>query len=180
MRRTERYMLLAGVSLTLGLAGTSATFAHGGEDHGAPPPPINTSVAPRATASSEEFEVVTVLADNKLLVYLDRFSSNEPVAGAKLEVEGTGLKGLAEETAPGIYTLAAESVPAAHHPLTISIETTDSADLLTTTLDTTAGTGAVVHVHTWGERAVWLGAAVLALAAGALLLVRRRKQAHRK
>ncbi|MBK6639010.1 MAG: hypothetical protein IPG34_15990 [Rhodocyclaceae bacterium] len=36
--------------------------------------------------------MVTVLADNKLLVYLDRFSSNEPVAGAKLEVEGAGLR----------------------------------------------------------------------------------------
>jgi LPXTG-motif cell wall-anchored protein len=162
------------------LAGTTAALAHGGEDHGAPPPPINTAVAPRASASSDEFEVVTVLADNKLLVYLDRFSSNEPVTGAKLEVEGAGLKGLAEETAPGIYTLAADDVPAAHHPLTLSIETSDSADLLTTTLDTTAGTSAVVHVHTWGERAIWLGAAVLALAGGALLLVRRRKQGHKK
>ena len=35
--------------------------------------------------------------------------------------------------------------------------------LLTTTLDTTVGTAAVVHVHTWGERAIWLGAAVLAV-----------------
>ncbi|MBK6639011.1 MAG: hypothetical protein IPG34_15995 [Rhodocyclaceae bacterium] len=58
--------------------------------------------------------------------------------------------------------MTAESVPAARHPLTISIETSDSADLLTTTLDTTVGTAAVVHVHTWGERAIWLGAAVLA------------------
>jgi hypothetical protein len=172
--------VLLGVALTLGLVSASPVFAHGDEDHGAPPPSVSTAVAPRATASSEEFEVVTVLADNKLLVYLDRFSSNEPVAGAKLEVEGAGLKGLAKETAPGVYALTAESVPAARHPLTISIETTDSADLLTTTLDITAGTSAVVHVHTWGERAVWLGAAVLALAGGVLLLLRRRKQVHGK
>ncbi len=172
--------ILTGASLLLGLAGTTAAFAHGGEDHGAPPPPVSVAVAPRASAASEEFEVVTVLADKKLVVYLDRFSTNEPVVGAKLEIDGAGLKGIAEETAPGIYTLAADNLPAARHPLTISIETSDSADLLTTTLDTGEAPGAVVHVHSWGERAIWGGAGVLVLASGALLLVRRRKQGHRK
>lgn len=180
MRRTKHCAALLVASFALSLASATSAFAHGGEDHGAPPPSVSTTVAPRASATSDEFEVVTLVADKKLLIYLDRFSSNEPVAGAKLEVEGAGLKGVAEETSPGIYALAAESIPAARHPLTISIETTDSADLLSATLDTTAVTSAVVHVHTWSERAIWLGVAVLALAGGALLIVRRRKQAHKK
>jgi hypothetical protein len=39
----------------------SAAYAHGDEDHGAPPPPVTQSMAPRAVAATEEFEVVAVL-----------------------------------------------------------------------------------------------------------------------
>ena len=33
-------------------------FGHGGEDHGAPPPPVAQVVEPRTAAATEEFEVV--------------------------------------------------------------------------------------------------------------------------
>jgi len=153
-----------------------AAFGHGGEDHGAPPPPVTQNMAPRAEAATEEFEAVAVLEDKQLVVYVDRFVSNEPVTKAKVEVEGAGLKGLASESAPGTYVmaLAAELAPA-KHALTISIEAGDSADLLTATLDTSPVAPAAAHAHYWSEWTVWVVAALLLLAAGALLAARRHR-----
>ncbi len=158
------------------LAVTSAAFGHGGEDHGAPPPAISQDVAPRAQAATEEFEVVAALEGKQLVVYVDRFASNEPVANAKVEVEGAGLKGLASQSAPGTYVInLAAAMPPAKHALTISIEAGDTADLLTTTLDTSLPAAIDVQEHGWSKRIVWSLAALLLLAAGALLIVRRRK-----
>lgn len=151
-------------------------FAHGGEDHGAPAPSISSSAAPRAVASSDEFEAVAVLDGKKLVLYLDRFASNAPVVGAKVEIEGGGIKGAAAETSPGVYAMDAASVAPAKHPLTISIEAGDSADLLSATLDVAPPPTGVVHVHGWSEWLVWLSAGVLVLVGGALWAIRRRKQ----
>lgn len=163
------------VLASLLLSVTPAAFGHGGEDHGAPAPAVSQAVSPRAAAFSEEFEAVAVLDGRKLVLYLDRFASNEPVAGAKVEIEGGGLKGVAAESSPGVYAIDAAAMTLAKHPLTISIEAGDSADLLLATLDATPTQAAVAHVHGWSEWAIWLGAAALALAAGGLMAVRRRK-----
>lgn len=164
------------------LTGASAAFGHGGEDHGAPPPAVGRTVLPRAVASSDEFEMVAVLDGKKLVIYLDRFASNEPVTGAKVEVEGDGLKGIAAESSPGVYDLDAAALiglgAAAKHPLTIAIESGDSADLLSATLDTSAPPSELAHTHAWGERAVWFGAALLGLAGGLLWVIRRKKQSR--
>ena len=164
------------------LALAFSAFGHGGEDHGAPPPALSQSVAPRASAATADFEVVAVLEDRKLLVYVDRFASNEPVAGARVEVDSdvVSAQGLASESSPGTYVIQlAADFPAARHPLTISIETSDNADLLSLILDTSQPPGtAAPHTHAWSEWAVWLLAAGLLFAGAALLLLRRRRQ-HR-
>lgn len=153
-----------------------AAYGHGGEDHGAPPPPVTQSMTPRAEAATEEFEVVAVLEGKQLLVYVDRFASNEPVAKAKVEVEGGGLKGLASESAPGTYVMVlATDLAPAKHALTISIEAGDASDLLSATLDTSLAAPGVEHAHYWSEWAVWGIAVLLLLAAGALLAVRRNR-----
>jgi hypothetical protein len=85
-------------------------------------PVVGLSAAPRATARSEEFEAVAVLEDEKLVLYLDRFASNAPVIGAKVDIEGDGLKGVATETLPGVYVMDAVSLAPAQQSLTISIE----------------------------------------------------------
>ena len=158
------------------LSAPLTVFAHGGEDHGAPTPAVSLSVAPRAAANSEEFEAVAVLEGKKLVLYLDQFTSNAPVSGAKVEIEGGGLKGVAAELSPGIYAIDAASIAPAKHALTISIETGDSADLLSATLDVAPPPAGVVHVHGWSEWLVWVSAGVLALVGGVLLVIRRRKQ----
>ncbi|WIM04817.1 MAG: HlyD family efflux transporter periplasmic adaptor subunit [Candidatus Nitricoxidivorans perseverans] len=117
------------------LFASPAAFGHGGEDHGAPPPAVSQDVAPRAAAATEDFEVVAALEGKHLVVYVDRFASNEPIAKAKVEVEGAGLNGLAAEAAPGAYVMnLAAPMPPAKHALTIGIEAADSADLLSATL----------------------------------------------
>lgn len=150
------------VIASLLLAGTSAVFGHDGEDHGAPPPAVSQTVLPRATASSEAFEMVAVLDGKRLVITLDRFASNEPVTGAKVEVEGGGLKGVAAESSPGVYSLDAAALTAAKHPLTIAIESGDSADLLSATLDTSMPPPEVTSAHapSWREWTVWFGAGV--------------------
>lgn len=154
-----------------------SAYGHGDEDHGAAPPPVTQSMAPRAVAATEEFEVVAVLEDKHLVVYVDRYASNEPVAGAKVEIEGVGQQGIAAESAPGTYLLnLAAALPPAKHALTISIEAGDSADLLTATLDTSLAAPAAAHAHYWSEWIVWGLAALLLLVSAALLAARRRKQ----
>lgn len=121
------------------LFAASAAFGHGDEDHSEPAPvpsqAINQAVSPRATTASENFEVVAVLEGGKLALYLDRFASNEPVAGAKVEIEGGGLQGLAAESSPGVYAMSAASITPSKHPLTITVEAGDDIDLLSATLD---------------------------------------------
>lgn len=157
-----------------------SAFGHGGEDHGAPPPPVAQAVEPRTAAATEEFEVVTSLEGQKLVVYVDRFASNEPVAQAKVEIEGAGLKGVASETAPGTYVLDVTTpLPPAKHPLTISIEADDSVDLLSATLDTSASVTTAVHTHGWSEWFVLGISGALFLIAGVLFFVRRHKRAKK-
>lgn len=140
---------------------TLAAFGHGGEDHGAPPPPISRDVAPRAVAATEEFEVVAVLEGKQLVLYVDRFASNEPVTAAKVELEGAGLKGLANESVPGTYVMElAAALPPAKHVLTISIEAANTTDLLTATLDTSFPAITSGHAFDW---TIWIFGTVVAL-----------------
>ena len=167
------------VAVALFSAAFSA-FGHGGEDHGAPPPAVTHAVEPRAAAATGEFEVVTSLAGKKLVVYVDRFASNAPVAQAKVEIEGAGIKGLAGETAPGTYVLdLAAKLPPAKHPLTISIEAGDTVDLLSATLDTSAPAANVAPKQARSERLDWILAGSLLLLAGTVFAAWRHKRAKK-
>ena len=176
------------------LCAAPLAWAHDGEDHGTPspamgltssPPAVSQSVAPRASAKSEDFELLLVADKQALVIYLDSFANNAPVPGAKIEVEGAGLKGTAAEVAPGVYQLAAPALGAGKHALTMSIETADNADLLATTLEIAPKADAAplalppangsAHWMTWGLGGVALVLAlVLGLVAG-MVLSRRRE-----
>lgn len=158
------------------LAGGDSSDGH---SHAAPAPAaVGQSIAPRAVAATESFEVVAVLEDKKLVVYVDHFASNEPVVKARVEVDGAGLKGVATEWYPGTYLLeVATALPPARHALTISIETSDAADLLTATLDTSAVAASVTPLQGWGEWAAPGLIAALLLFTGLLFAARRRTRA---
>lgn len=167
------------LSMILLLSLSPAVFAHGGEDHGAPTPAVTQAIAPRATAGTEEFEAVLIQAGKQLLLYLDHAATNEPVVGATVEIDGGdggGVAGRAVESAPGVYAVDTQALAPAKHALTISIETGDSADLMTATLDLSAPHADVEHAHGWREWLAWIAAGLLGLAAGTLWMIRRRKQ----
>ncbi|MCL4681264.1 MAG: LPXTG cell wall anchor domain-containing protein [Rhodocyclaceae bacterium] len=156
----------------------SAAAAHGGEDHGDGAVPAATGgVAPRAFAQSEEFELVAVLADGKLTLYLDRYADNAPVPGAEVEVESGTFKAVAAQVAPGVYSVPGQVfAQPGKHPLTISVQAGDAADLLTAALDLAPPAAGVEHAHGWGEWTVWGASGVLLLAGAGLVAVRRRKK----
>ncbi len=169
-----RALLLATVIALPAWAGGDSSDGH---THAAPEPIPVVTLSPRAAAATEDFEVVAAIEGKKLVVYLDRFASNEPVTKAVVEVEGGGLKGVAGEIAPGTYALdVATAMSPGKHPLTIAIEAGDTTDLLTATLDISPAAAGEEHVHGWSERIVWIVAGLLLLAAGALLAMRRRNK----
>ena len=45
------------------------------------------NLAPRAEAASEQYELVAIARGGDLVIYLDRFATNESVDGASIEVE---------------------------------------------------------------------------------------------
>ena len=174
-------LLLANVSA---LAGPGA---HGpnGEHLDASPAVRAGSVLPRVDAHTEAFELVAELRPDELTILIDRFQSNEPVLGAKLEVENGALKAVAAFRAErGDYAvtdaamLKALAAPG-EHGLVFTLVAGSDSDLLDGTLVVAAKTssGATAggdhghphgndgnHGHEHGlERAAWIGAGVAAL-----------------
>ena len=177
MKQIKVALLLTAIVVLPVWAGGDSSDGH---SHAAPTPMLTTAIAPRASGASEEFEIVAVLEGKRLVVYLDRFGTNAPVEGAKVEVEGAGLKRLAREINPGTYAIdVATAIPAAKHPLTFAIETADTADLLTATLDISAPNASVEHADGWKQWIAWVVAGFLLLAVGGFLLVRRNKNRNR-
>ncbi|MDX2287300.1 MAG: HlyD family efflux transporter periplasmic adaptor subunit [Hyphomicrobiaceae bacterium] len=94
--------LLAGV---LSLA--HVVEAHEGHDHDQPPP-LNLQVAPRVVAVTPDVELVGVLSGrDRLTVFLHRFATNEPVAGAILSVSADHGSVEAKPEGDGVFTVAA-------------------------------------------------------------------------
>ena len=145
-------------------------WSHDGEDHGAPPPTVRQAVAPRAEAKSEDFELLLVLQPPALLIYLDAWASNAPVPGARLELSGNGVKGVATEIAPGVYQLAPANLGPGRHALTLSVETADSADLLAVQLEVPSAAPAPGTAPSPWPGLKWLGASALLLAGLAMLV----------
>lgn len=118
------------LALTMPLA-----VADPGHDHGivktAPAGPSS----PRIVTESEDYELVGILRDGRLVVFLDRRSDTSPVVDAKIELIVDGQTGVAEPQADGTYVF---SSPVLNKPgereviATISAATGD--DLLLGTL----------------------------------------------
>jgi len=121
------------VGLSLGEAPRTAS-AHG--DDSAAPPPSGASLSPRLAARSGDFELVGVARGRTLNIYLDRFADNQPVVGAKLDVEADGQTIAATAQPDGTYTLTANWVAQpGHHAVIVAIMSGEGSDLLAGTLD---------------------------------------------
>lgn len=149
-------------SLAAALLGTAwlamPAAGHDGHDHGAPPPPVSTTIAPRADASSPDFEVVAIARGDRLTLTLDHFTTNAPVRGAEIEIdtpqgtqkavaEGEGVFGLSAPwlAKPGTYDLA------------ITVQVDSSIDVMTASLtipDLSAGASGKGTIAPVGSRDV--------------------------
>jgi hypothetical protein len=118
-------------------------LAHGDEDHSEPNPVVAAvpmaAQGPRAEAQTDAFELVASLEQDRLVLHIDRFDTNEPVEGAQVEVDTGTMQAKATQSSPGVYWVAQGTLgQPGKHPLTSTIETEDTADLLTATLEVPA------------------------------------------
>lgn len=170
--RTRLAIILTFIALVCGGAGA---LAHEGHDHGNEAPPPSASL-PRGSAASTDFELVAVLRNFELTIYLDRFANNEPVAGASIEVETPEGSRSAEAKDDGSYRLAAPWAKAGgHYNLIFTVAAGETADVLPLTIDVPerGGQGAA-PAGAWGG--FGLGSLLLAgfaIAIGAVLYRRR-------
>lgn len=177
-----RAATLAGALFTA--SALAAPGAHGpnGEHLDGPAQQGSASTAPRLEAKSELFELVATLSGGELSMLVDRFHTNEPVLGAKLEVESGAHKAIARFHADhGDYTvddaafLQALARPG-EHPLVITVTSGAQADLLEGTLRVVAPAADDHGPALQSPRALAAGGALLLAAGGtAAFLVRRRR-----
>ena len=178
----------------------AAPGAHGpnGEHLDGPATMRAASSLPRIEAKSEAFELVAELRASELAIFVDRYESNEPVLGAKLEVESGPIKAVAVFRAEqGDYVvtdaamLKALAAPG-EHGLVFTLVAGKDSDLLDGTLVGPASRAAAAkddHGHVHGghvhghshalKRAAWTGAgvAVLGLIGGIAWWRQRRREA---
>ena len=203
-RCTSQHLMAAALSALL-LVATPSTMAapgaHGpnGEHLDSPTPMRPASALPRVEAQSEAFELVAELRAGELVIVVDRYDSNEPVLGAKLEVESGSLKAVAAFRAEqGDYAVTDAALlkalaAAGEHGLVFTLVAGKDSDLLDGTLVTAGGGGAALaaktglgHAHGTDdhghdhelERAAWIGAGVAALGLiGGIAWWRQRRRA---
>lgn len=193
------------LSLTLALPATAhaGPGAHGpnGEHLDAPGAVRTVTSLPRLQTHTEAFELVAELRATELAILVDRYDSNEPVLGARLEVESGAAKAVATfRPEQGDYAvtdaalLKALNAPG-EHALVFTLVAGNTSDLLDGKLASNArkpdaaglgpqapGPAGHAHAHADGhdhglERAAWVGAGIVALSLlGGIAWWRQRRQ----
>lgn len=113
-------------------------MAHEGHDHVDVDvaPLVTQTVAPRLVVQSEALELVGIVQDRQLIIYLDTLATNEPITNAKIEIESGNFKGVAQPTQDGSYFLIIDQIlTAGKHDLILTIQMPTFSDLLLGTLD---------------------------------------------
>ena len=126
----------AGLLAALLLPIMPVALAHEGHDHG-PSAAATGPIAPRVSAQSDSFQLVGILRGDRLVIYLDRFATNEPVTTADIAVTiGDAAEPVnAEWAAEGTYALTSPRFKTAGAiELVFSITGDAGEDLLAGTL----------------------------------------------
>lgn len=168
------------------LAAPGSALAHG--DHDKAPAGQSIATPPRFTAESEAFELVGVLENgSRLRLWLDRWSDNEPVRGARIELEVGTAKLTATAASEGVGYAATLPAPLGEgvHPITVQVSVGTESDLLASEVDVhadeptvrTASSSApwLASLATIAPRTIGAFAAVIAGAIAALFILRARR-----
>lgn len=125
--------LIQAVIITILLLAVPA-LAHEGHDHAdQAKASVQIGTMPRLEATSGPFELVALMRNGELVIYLDRFQTNEPVTGAKIGVETPKGPQEAKES-NGTYRLDAAWAKDATVDLIFTVIDGDSSEILTGTL----------------------------------------------
>lgn len=111
-------------------------FADDGHNHGAEAPAAAGTASPRMNAHSDLFELVGIVDKGQMIVYLDRFATNEPVLGAKIEYESGANKGVAAAQPDGTYLIKFDALAKPGQlPFAFTVTAGTDTDLLAGDLD---------------------------------------------
>ncbi len=180
---TWRWLAAAASTLLAVTSALALPGAHGPNgEHLDGPAQTSTSASPRLEAKSELFEMVATLSGGKLSILVDRFETNEPVLGAKVEVEAGAVKAVAAFHADhGDYAVADPAFLKAlaqpgEHAMVFTVIAGEQTDLLDGMLKVSAGTADHLHEHGPSLRTIALGVlAGVVLLSGLIWLLRTRR-----
>ena len=168
------------IMMIMVLMAASPAVADDSHNHDHDKPAAAGTASPRLEAHSDLFELVGVVDKGQMTVNLDRYATNEPVLGAKIEYESGTNKGIAAPQADGAYLIKFDALTKPGElPFAFTVSAGADTDLLAGDLDLKdphdhANEGA----RSWRR---WLGyalAAALTLAL-AVFLTRKYKSTHR-
>jgi cobalt-zinc-cadmium efflux system membrane fusion protein len=127
-------LFAVGTAITVLFLATGGVPAHEGHEHEPAPPPAR--MAARGEAQSEALELVAVAEGNAIAIYLDRFTSNEPVGRAKIEVETPTGPVTARADAGDVFRIAAPWLEKpGKYDLIFTVTTVRDTDVLPVTLE---------------------------------------------
>lgn len=165
---TRPIVLLIIIMMTMAVMTMTITpaMADDGHNHDHDKPAATGTASPRVEAHSDLFELVGVVDKGQMTVYLDRYATNEPVLGAKIEYESGATKGVASAQADGTYLIKFDALAKPGElPFAFTVTAGADTDLLAGDLDLhDPHAHANEGVRSWLQ---WLGYAL----AGALTLV---------
>lgn len=178
---------VAAIIVIASMAFATTAFAGEGHDHGDAAPVATGAGSPRVSSHSDLFELVGIVDAGAMTIYLDRYATNEPVTGAKVEVEvgaaGGVAKGVATPQADGTYRFEhAVFKEAATLSVSFTVVAGSESDLLAG--DLTLPDPRAAHHDDHAARP-WLrwtayAAGALTLLAVAAVLVRRQRRSDNK
>ena len=135
-----------------------------GHDHGEALKPSSAPALPRFTAVSELFELVGVVNDKEITLYLDRFDDNSPVEGATLELELDGVSIPVERHETGEFEASLQQeLKTGLVAVTATVIAGQDSDLLVGELDLhddDLGAHAVAETTMWSTYVPWFGAGI--------------------
>lgn len=150
-----------------------AGWADAGHDHGEAPAATGTA-SPRTSAHSDLFELVGVVDKGQMTVYLDRYATNEPVIGARVEYESGANKGVAQPQPDGTYLVKFDALSGTGDlPFTFTVSAGSDTDLLASELQ--LGESHDDHGDAPSPWKRWAGYGLAAAIALAVAIVVRRK-----
>lgn len=147
-----------------------------GHDHGDTTPQATGSALPRFTAASEDLELVGILNEKLIMLYLDRFKDNSPVNDAQIEIDIAGSKYKAQKHGEGEYEVTLkDTLKTGVIAITATIQAGDLNDLLATELDFHTDESVPGLASAWRAIAMWIGAGLLALVTLGVIVRLRQK-----